>query len=232
MQQQLDILVIVAHPDDAELGCGGTIAKHVAQGYKVGVIDLTQGELGTRGTIETRYEEAEASKKILGLSIRENLKMADGFFEDNKENQLAIIKKIRQYSPKVIIANALQDRHIDHGRAAQLVKNACFLSGLKKIETGTTPWRPEKLYHMIQDHYMQPNFVVDVSDFWNKKMESILAFKTQFYNPEEEAPNTPISGQDFLKFLEGRGRDFGRAIGVEYGEGFVAETPLEISALL
>lgn len=220
MSEKLDILVIVAHPDDAELGCGGTIAKHVAAGDKVGIIDLTQGELGTRGSIQTRKEEASDAQQILGVTIRENLKIPDGFFQNNKENQLLVIDKIRQYQPDIVIANALEDRHIDHPRGAQLVKDACFLSGLEKIETNYSKWRPKAVYHMIQDRYQQPDFVIDVSNFWEIKMNAILAFKTQFFNSDLNGPKTPISGEDFLSFLEARAREMGRNIGVEYAEGY------------
>ncbi len=229
---KLDILAFGAHPDDVELGCSGTVALQVNLGRKVGIIDFTQGELGTRGTVETRKEEAEDSKHILGVSIRENIDLQDGFFENNKESQLKLIQRIRHYQPEIILANALEDRHIDHGRAAQLANDACFLAGLQKIETFSDngepqkAWRPKAVYHYIQDRPLNPDLVVDITDFWHKKRESILAFKTQFFNPDSKEPITPISTIDFLDFLEARAREMGRLIGVKYGEGFLKHTPI------
>lgn len=225
---KLDILAFAAHPDDVELSASGTVLKHIAAGKKVGIIDLTQGELGSRGTKDTRKEEAEASSEILGLSVRHNLKMADGFFENNEENKRLIIEQIRKYKPDIILANAVSDRHPDHGRAAALVSEATFLSGLVKVETklegvSQDPHRPAAIYHYIQDYYMKPNLVVDVTDFFDQKMQSILAFKTQFFDPDSSEPETPISGKDFLDFIESRMRQFGRPIGVKYAEGFTTE---------
>ncbi|MFZ9028578.1 MAG: bacillithiol biosynthesis deacetylase BshB1 [Crocinitomicaceae bacterium] len=225
---KLDILAFAAHPDDVELSASGTVLKHIAAGKKVGVIDLTQGELGSRGTKETRKEEAAASSEILGLSVRHNLKIADGFFEINEDNKRLIIEQIRKYKPEIILANAVSDRHPDHGRAAKLVSEAAFLSGLVKIETtmegvSQEPHRPKAIYHYIQDYYMKPDLVVDVTDYFEQKMKSILAFKTQFFDPNSSEPETPISGKDFLDFIESRMRQFGRPIGAKYAEGFTVE---------
>ncbi len=234
---KLDILVFAAHPDDAELGAGATIALQTAKGRKVGVIDLTQGELGTRGTAQTRKLEAEAASKILALTVRENLGLPDGFFENNRESQLKLIQVIRTYQPEIILANAPTDRHIDHGRGAELAKNAAFLAGLLKIETFDAqgnlqqPWRPKALYHFIQDYHLKPSFVVDVSQSWQTKMQAIKAYDTQFHNPDLDAPQTPISTPDFLNFLEARAREMGRMIGVSLGEGFIKSTPLGVNDL-
>jgi bacillithiol biosynthesis deacetylase BshB1 len=222
---QLDILAFGAHPDDVELGCSGTIYKHIQQGYSAGIIDLTRGELGTRGTVELRDKEAAASSKLLGVSIRENLSFSDGFFLNDKAHQLEIIKRIRKYRPKIILANSVSDRHIDHGRAASLVADAAFLSGLAKIETEfdgekQQAWRPLALYHYIQDYYLTPDLVVDITNTFDKKKESILCFASQFYNPDSKEPQTPISSKDFLDFIEARAREFGRPINARYGEGF------------
>lgn len=222
---KLDILVLAAHPDDAELGCGGTIARHVALGHKVGVVDFTRGELGTRGTVETRDREAADSATILGLSARENLAFKDGFFVNDETHQRAVVKIIRKYQPEIVLANAVYDRHPDHGRASGLSFESCFLSGLEKVETTDNnkpqlPWRPKALYHYIQSQLLQPDFVVDISDFWNKKMDSIRAYKTQFHNPESKEPETFISNPAFLKMLESRAQEFGHAVGVKYAEGF------------
>lgn len=230
---KVDILAFAAHPDDVELSASGTIIKHVRKGKKVAIVDLTQGELGSRGTIETRYSEAEAASKILGLCERTNLKMDDGFFEINQENLIKIIEQIRHYQPEVILMNAPSDRHPDHGRGSELVSRACFLSGLVKIETSLngenqTPWRAKTVYKYVQDRFIKPDFVVDVTDFVDQKMESILAYKTQFFNPNSNEPETPISGQGFLEFIKSRMREFGRPIGAEYAEGFVTERYLGV----
>jgi bacillithiol biosynthesis deacetylase BshB1 len=224
----MDILAFAAHPDDVELSCSGTIMKAISQGKQVGVIDLTQGELGSRGTIETRYAEADEASTIMGLSIRENLKMADGFFAINEENKRLIIQMIRKYRPQIVLANAIDDRHPDHGRAAKLVSEACFLAGLRKIETVLDgqiqeAYRPKAVYHYIQDHYIKPDFVVDVTEFVDRKIEAIKAYKTQFYDPNSNEPETPISGAEFFDFIKGRMLQFGRPIGVRYGEGFTVE---------
>ncbi|PCI93996.1 MAG: bacillithiol biosynthesis deacetylase BshB1 [Flavobacteriales bacterium] len=228
MSFKLDILAIGVHPDDVELSCSGTILKHLAQGKKVGILDLTQGELGSRGTGELRLLEAEKSAKILGVTIRENLGFSDGFFTNDKAHQIEIIKILRKYQPDIVLANAPKDRHPDHGRASQLVSEACFYSGLVKIETELNGenqelWRPKAVYYYIQDRFLKPDFVVDVSEFVDTKMESIMAFSSQFYNPDSDAPETPISGKAFLDFVKARMANFGRDIDVEYAEGYTVE---------
>ena len=226
---KLDILALGAHPDDVELGCGGTIAKEIANGKKVGIIDLTQGELGTRGTAETRFTEASNAAKILGVAVRENLGFADGFFVNDKTHQLEVIKMIRKYQPEIILCNAFDDRHIDHGKGSKLVSDACFLSGLIKIETkddqGTlqAPWRPKQVYHYIQWKNLEPDFVVDISSAIDIKMESVLAYKTQFYDPDSKASVTPISSKNFTDSVTYRAQDLGRLVGVAYAEGFNVE---------
>lgn len=229
---KLDILAFAAHPDDAELSCSGTLLQHIAMGKKVGIIDLTRGELGTRGSAELRDQEAANSSKIMGIHVRENLRMADGFFEDNKEHQLTIIEMIRKYQPDLVLANAINDRHIDHGRGAELVHKASFLAGLSKIETGDLKaWRPKRVLHYIQDYFMQPDVVVDITPWFEKRKECIMAFSSQFYNPKSKEPETPISSASFFQFLEARSREMGRLIGVEFGEGFVSKTPLNLKDL-
>jgi N-acetylglucosamine malate deacetylase 1 len=226
---KLNLLAFAAHPDDAELGCSGTLIAHIAAGNKVGVVDLTRGELGTRGTPETRLQEAEDASRVMGLLVRDNLEMADGFFQNDKTHRLKVIEKIRQYQPEIVLMNAVNDRHPDHGRASQLVSESCFLAGLKMIETKSVegknqaPWRPKAVYHFIQDRYIKPDLVVDITPFWNKKMETIRAFKSQFYNPDDSSPNTYISSPEFLDFIESRAKEYGHAIGVTYGEGFTVE---------
>jgi N-acetylglucosamine malate deacetylase 1 len=222
---KLDLLVLAAHPDDAELGAGATIAKHVALGYKVGIIDFTRGELGTRGTPESRKQEAADAAKILGVSVRDNLGLKDGFFQNNQESQMAVIRAIRKYQPKIVIANAITDRHVDHGKAASLGYDACFLAGLSKIETSDengkqAPWRPDVVYHYIQSLLIEPDFIVDVSEHWETKVKAIQAFKTQFFDPNSNEPETYISKPGFLKMIEARGIEFGHTIGAIYGEGF------------
>ena len=225
---KLDILAIGVHPDDVELGCSGTILKHIAQGKKVGILDLTKGELGSRGSGELRLVEAANSAEILGVTIRENLGYADGFFTNDKVHQLGIIEILRKYQPDVVLANAPRDRHPDHGRASQLVSEACFYSGLVRIKTELDGvqqelWRPKAVYHYIQDRYLEPDFVVDVSEFVDQKMESILAFSSQFYNPESKLPETPISSKKFFDFIKARMANFGRDINVDYAEAFTTE---------
>ncbi|GAB4126163.1 MAG: bacillithiol biosynthesis deacetylase BshB1 [Raineya sp.] len=229
---KLDLLVFAAHPDDAELSCSGTIAAHIAMNKKVGIIDLTQGELGTRGTAQTRKEEAEVASQIMGLHLRQNLGFADGFFKNDKEHQLAIIKKIREFQPEIVLSNAITDRHPDHGKAAQLVRDACFLAGLAKIETGQLAHRPKHLYHFIQDQYIIPDFVMDISDFWEVKKQAILAYKTQFNAPQDDKePQTYISTPEFFAFLEARAKELGHQIGVKYGEGFTKTRILGVNSL-
>ncbi|MCF1422788.1 bacillithiol biosynthesis deacetylase BshB1 [Mangrovimonas futianensis] len=227
---KLDILAIGAHPDDVELGCGATIAKEISKGKKVGIIDLTRGELGTRGTAETRDSEAQDAANVLGVPLRINMEFADGFFVNDKWHQLELIKMIRKFQPEVVLCNAVDDRHIDHGKGSKLVSDACFLSGLRKIDTKIEdseewqePWRPKQVYHYVQWKNLEPDIVVDVSGFVNQKMESVLAYKTQFYDPNSEEPETPISSKNFTDSIIYRARDLGRLIGVEYGEGFTVE---------
>jgi len=225
---KVDILAIGAHPDDVELGCGGTIAKLLSDGKTVAVVDLTQGELGTRGTNLTRAEEAAEACKILGISRRENLKMKDGFLNNSEEYQMQIVKMIRKYQPEIILANAIDDRHPDHAKGAKLVSDACFLSGLVKIETSLDgknqkAWRPKQVFHYIQWKNIKPDFVVDISDFMDKKIEACLAYKTQFYDPNSSEPMTPIATKDFLESLTYRAQDLGRLSGVDFAEGFTTE---------
>jgi N-acetylglucosamine malate deacetylase 1 len=231
MKEKLDILVFGAHPDDVELGCGGTILKHVKQGYKVGVIDLTRGELGTRGTEETRSDETENSTKILGVSLRDNMGFKDGFFQNDKSHKMELIKKIRQYKPDIVITNAPSDRHPDHGRSSDLTIDSCFLSGLEKIETGQDVWRPKHIYHYIQFNTILPDFVLDITDEMEQKIESILCYKTQFYNPESEETETIISSKDFLESVKYRAKDLGRQSDCKYAEGFITNQTLKVNSL-
>jgi bacillithiol biosynthesis deacetylase BshB1 len=231
MSNKLDILIFAAHPDDAELGCGGTISKHVRAGKKVGVIDLTKGELGSRGNAELRLEEARNSSKLLKLSVRENLGLADGFFEVTKENKLKVAEMIRKYQPEVILANAISDRHPDHGRASELVKQATFLSGLVKIDSEFEPWRARNTFFYVQDNYHHVDVIVDISNDFKHKMEAIKAFSSQFYSGNTEGPETPISSPEFIHFLEARAREYGRIIGVEFGEGFISSRSIGINDL-
>jgi len=228
---KLDILAFGAHPDDVEISAAGTILKHIDLGYKCGIVDLTQGELGTRGNAELRLQEAERASNILGLEARENLGFADGFFQNDKQHQLPIIKMIRKYQPEIVLANSVRDRHPDHGKAAKLVADACFLSGLIKIETEQEAWRPKAIYHYIQDEYIHPDLTVDITPYLEKKMESIKAYTSQFYNPDSDLPDTPISGKDFLEFLVGRAKLVGRPIGAKYAEGFTAARNVGVNDL-
>ena len=225
---KLDILVMAAHPDDAELSCAGTILKHIAAGKKVGIVDFTRGELGTRGTPEIRLQESADATKILGLQARENLGIRDGFFRNDEETQLKLIEVIRKYQPDIVLANALEDRHPDHGKGAQLAIDACFLSGLRQIKTGDLPaWRPAQVYHYIQDRYLEPDFVVDISANWDQKEAAIRAFKSQFFDPSSSEPASYISSPDFLNFIQARAMEMGHKIGVKYGEGFQSQKTLE-----
>ncbi|MDO4228252.1 MAG: bacillithiol biosynthesis deacetylase BshB1 [Capnocytophaga sp.] len=233
---KLDILAFGAHPDDVELGCSGTIAKEVSLGKKVGIIDLTQGELGTRGNAQIRKKEAAEGARILGVEVRENLKFADGFFVNDQVHQLEIIKIIRKYRPEIVLCNAIDDRHIDHGKGSKLVSDACFLSGLRKINTdyeGVTQevWRPKVVYHYIQWKNLEPDFVVDISGFMDKKLASVLAYKTQFYDANSDEPSTPISDKNFLDSVTYRARDLGRLIGVDFAEGFTMERVIAVNSL-
>lgn len=233
---KLDLLVLAVHPDDAELGCSGTIIKHIAQGKKVGIVDFTQGELGTRGTIETRAAEAEASSKIMGLHARENIKIRDGFFKNDEPHQLEVVKMIRKYQPEIILTNALYDRHPDHGRASELANDAIFLSGLRKVQTNLEgnaqqPWRPRLVLQYIQDTYIKPDIIVDISAQMEQKIEAIKAFKTQFDSPDESEPQTYISTPEFLQSVIARAREMGKNIGAEYGEGFTSRKLLGVDNL-
>ncbi|MBC7449872.1 MAG: bacillithiol biosynthesis deacetylase BshB1 [Cytophagales bacterium] len=238
MSHKLDILVFSAHPDDAELGCSGTIIKHIQQGKKVGIVDLTRGELGTRGTEAIRAEESKRSSSILGIASRDNAGLPDGFLEAHKEYCIQLIRYIRLYQPEIVLCNALEDRHPDHGKASELASRACFLSGLIKIETEwdgavQAAWRPKNVYHYIQDRYIKPDFVVDISAQWETKLTSIKAFSSQFYDPSTDTgePQTYISGKIFLDYVEARAREFGHAIGVEFGEGFTKEKQIGVKDL-
>ncbi len=233
---KLDILAFGAHPDDVELGCSGTIAKEISMGKKVGIIDLTRGELGTRGSVEIRNSESAKASQILGISIRENLDMRDGFFVNDEKHQLEIIKMLRKYRPEIVLCNAIDDRHIDHGKGSSLVSDACFLSGLIKIETtlngqNQLAWRPKIVYHYIQWKNIKPDFVVDISEFVSIKTEAIMAYSSQFYNPNEEGPITPIATKNFLESIHYRSQDLGRIIGVDYAEGFTTERYLAVKSL-
>jgi bacillithiol biosynthesis deacetylase BshB1 len=233
---KLDVLALGAHPDDVELGCGGTLLAQLAMGRKTGAIDFTRGELGTRGTAQTRKEEAAKAAAILGLSVRENLELADGFFRNDPESQLKLITLIRRFQPEIVLANAVSDRHADHGRGSQLATEACFYAGLHRIETHyegvlQSPWRPKAVYHYLQDRYIVPDFVIDITPFWEQRMQAILAYSTQFYNPALQQPQTPLSTPDFIHFLEARARELGRAIGVGFGEGFTKERYLGVKDL-
>lgn len=230
---KIDVLAIGAHPDDVELGCGGTIAKLISEGKKIAIVDLTRGELGTRGTDETRALEAAEAAAILGISVRENLQMKDGFLQNSEEYQLRIVKMIRKYKPEIVFCNAIDDRHPDHAKAAKLVSDACFLSGLIKIETDLDgekqkAWRPKQVFHYIQWKNIEPDFVVDISGFLDKKIEACLAYKTQFYDPKSSEPMTPIATKDFLESLTYRAQDLGRLSGVDFAEGFTSEKTIAI----
>ena len=233
---KLDILAFGAHPDDVELACGATIAKEISLGKKVGIIDLTRGELGTRGSAELRDQESENAANILGVSVRENLGFADGFFLNDKEHQLEVVKMIRKYQPKIVLCNAVDDRHIDHSRGSELVSDACFLSGLVKIETvlngkNQDKWRPKQVYHYIQWKTIEPDFVVDISSYIDVKMQSVMAYKTQFYDPENKEAETPITSKNFLDSIKYRASDLGRLINSDYAEGFTAERYVAVDSL-
>jgi N-acetylglucosamine malate deacetylase 1 len=236
---KLDILAIGVHPDDVELGCSGTLINEIKRGKNAGIIDLTQGELGTRGTVETRYQEAAHAAMLIGATVRENLKMRDGFFKNDEEHQLRLIAAIRNYQPDIVIGNVLQDRHPDHGRAGHLIADACFLSGLAKIETrdengnAQPKWRPAYVLQYIQDWYHEPDLLVDISDVFEQRMEAIKAYSTQFNAPAtgDAEPQTYISTPDFLESVIARARLFGKRIGVKYAEGFVSEKKPGIRSL-
>ena len=233
---KIDVLAIGAHPDDIELGCGATIAKEINLGRKAGVIDLTRGELGTRGSADIRDIESEKAKEILNLSFRINLDLGDGFFENNKTNQIKIIEIIRQYKPDIVLINPQFDRHIDHGKASKLASDACFLSGLRKIETKYNnvvqeQWRPKNVYRYIQWQNIEPDFVVDVTGYMDKKKEAVMAYSSQFYDPNNKEPNSPISSKNFLDSIEYRAQDLGRIIGVKHAEGFNSEKYIAVEDL-
>jgi len=233
---KLDILAFGAHPDDVELGCGATIAKEIALGKKVGIVDLTRGELGTRGSADLRDIEAKNAAKILGVTVRENLAFADGFFTNDKIHQLEIIKMIRKYQPEIVLCNAIDDRHIDHPKGSSLVSNACFLSGLIKIDTNVKgkqqeKWRPKKVYHYIQWKNIEPDFVVDVTGYVDKKKKAVLSYASQFFDPKSNEPETPITSKNFIDSIDYRARDLGRLIGVDFAEGFTSERYVAVENL-
>ena len=236
MSDKLDFLAFGAHPDDVELGCGATIAKLISQGKKVGIVDLTRGELGTRGSAEIRTKETKEASKILGISLRENMDFKDGFFRNDKEHQLKIIQVIRKYQPDFVFCNAPDDRHIDHPKGSQLIVEASFLSGLTKINTDDSlgnaqmQWRPKNIYHYIQWKNLDPDFIFDVSGFHNTKMNAVKCYSSQFYDPKSKEPETPISTKNFMDFVKSRANDFGRLIGVEHGEGFISNRKLGFSS--
>lgn len=233
---KLDILAIGVHPDDVELSCAGTILKHIELGKTVGILDLTLGELGTRGNATIRTQEAMRAASILGVSVREQLNMADGFFENNETNQRLIIEVIRKYQPELILCNAISDRHPDHGRAAKLTTDACFYSGLVKVKTTENnavqkPWRPKAVYHYIQDNFIEPDFVIDVTAYNDKKMESIMAYSSQFFDPNSKEPQTPISSKNFIDYINAKARLFGRSINVDFAEGFMVNRYMGVNNL-
>ena len=229
---KLDILAFAAHPDDVELACSGTVIKHVRAGKKVGIIDLTRGEMGTRGDVPTRDAESIEASKILGISVRENLNLKDGFLFENEESLKEIVKAIRKYQPEIVLCNAESERHPDHGMAGKIVSRACFLSGLIKLETEQKEWRPKAVYHYIQDRFMKPDVIVDISDFFEDRMKSVFAYKSQFFDPENKEPLTPIATFEFIENLKGRALQFGRLINVKYGEGFTVDRPVGTDNLM
>jgi bacillithiol biosynthesis deacetylase BshB1 len=235
---KLDVLAIGVHPDDVELGCSGTLIKEIKAGKKAGIVDLTQGELGTRGTKESRYEEAAEAAKIIGVAVRENLKMRDGFFRNDEAHQMQLIQVLRKYKPEIVIGNILEDRHPDHGRAGQLIYDACFLSGLKQVKTmeegeEQDRWRPKYLLHYLQDRFYEPDVIIDVTDVWEQRLQSILAYKTQFHNPHANGsePQTYISSPQFLESVIARARMLGKRIGVQFAEGFTSQKNIGIKSL-
>ena len=234
---KIDILAVGIHPDDVELSVSGTLLRHAAQGKTFGLLDLSRGELGTRGTPEIRRQEAEASAKLLGAAFRETLDLPDGLFVHHPDHWMPVVKALRKYRPDIVVCNAPDDRHPDHGRAAKLVVDACFYAGLEKIQTvdrqglQQEKWRPAAVYHYIQDKQLDPDFVVDITPWFRLKMEAIMTFRSQFYSPEGTEPDTPISGKDFLDFMEAKARVFGRPIGVEFAEGFICSRTPGVSNL-
>lgn len=233
---KLDILAFGAHPDDVELGCSGTIAKEISLGKKVGIVDLTRGELGTRGSVEIRNSESAKASEVLGVVARENLDMRDGFFVNDETHQLKVIEMIRKYKPEIVLCNAIQDRHIDHGKGSKLVSDACFLSGLIRIESeldgvSQEAWRPKIVYHYIQWQNIEPDFVVDISEFMDIKMDAVLAYGSQFYNPNSKEPVSPITSKNFLDSVKYRAQDLGRLVNVNYAEGFTTERYVAVNSL-
>ncbi len=233
---KLDILAFGAHPDDVELSCAGTLALEIKNGKRAGIIDLTQGEMGTRGSKEIRAEEAQKAAQVLGIEVRKNLKFKDALFLNDEDHKQEVVKVLREFQPEVIFCNAIRDRHIDHGRASQLVSEACFLSGLKKYKTtlndkAQDPWRPKKVYHYIQWHDIEPDFVVDISNTINDKIESVKAYQSQFYNPNSKEPKTPISSSNFMESISYRAKNFGRIIDVDYAEGFTVERYIGVKSV-
>lgn len=234
---KLDVLAIGSHPDDVELGCSGTLIKEIKRGKRVGIVDLTQGELGTRGTIDTRYQESADAAKIMGVTIRENLKMRDGFFKNDEMHQKQLISILRKYQPEVVIGNIHEDRHPDHGRGGWLIYDACFFSGLRQIQTfdengkEQLQWRPKMLLQYIQDRFYEPDFIIDVSAEWEQRMQAIKAYKTQFYDPQSKEPSSYLSNPDFIDALIARARLLGKRIGVKYGEGFLSKKSIGLQNL-
>lgn len=235
MFEKLDLLAFGVHPDDVELGCSGTILASVAEGKKAGIIDLTKGELGTRGNVETRKEEAANAAKVLKVTVRENLEMADGFFQNDETHQRKVIEVIRKYRPEIVLCNSIEDRHPDHGRSAKLVEDAAFLSGLRRIETLSQgekqqEWRPKYVFHYIQDRFLQPGFIFDISDFMEDKLKAVLCYKTQFFNPGLNEPETYISSPEFFETVKARAMMLGKRIGVKYAEGYITKKMIGISS--
>ncbi len=233
---KLDILAFGAHPDDVELGCGATLAKEQALGKRIGIVDLTRGELGTRGSAEIREKEAAEAAKILGVVVRENLGFRDGFFVNNEEHQLPIIQKIRQYRPEIVLCNAIDDRHIDHGKGSKLVSDACFLAGLRRIQTKLDgeqqeAYRPKVVYHYIQWKNIEPDFVVDITGYLETKINAVMAYGTQFYDVNSKEPATPITSKNFLDSITYRAQDLGRLINKDYAEGFTVERYVAVNSL-
>ena len=229
---KLDILVFGAHPDDVELGCGGTVIKEINAGKKVGIIDLTRGELGTRGNVDARNSETKLASEIMGIIVRENMDFKDGFFKDDEAHKLALIKKIRKYQPEIVITNAVSDRHPDHGRGSQITVDSCFLSGLEKIDTGQQIWRPRAIYHYIQFNHLTPDLVVDISEEMEAKLKAVKAYSTQFFNAESKETETMISSKSFLDSISYRAKDLGRQSNCEYAEGFLAHQMPKVNTLL
>ena len=233
---KVDILAIGVHPDDIEISCCGTLLHHIHLGKKVGLLDLTRGELGTRGNAEIRLQEATIASELIGAKIRKNLGLSDGFFKNNKENMLKVVEIIRLMQPEIVLTNAVSDRHPDHGRASKLTSEACFYSGLRKIQTTwdkvpQKAWRPRAVYHYIQDQYLKPDFVVNISPYIDKKIEIIKSYKSQFFDPESTEPETPISGKIFLDFIRGKNAVQGRPASFDYGEGFTVDRTIGINNL-